>query len=266
MVMLNEPQLMKAGMPHTLYTGTVVFGSGKVDFLDIQFSLAKREDWLTLILNEGQSPFSYIVTPNVDHIVNIARNPDIHSAYKNADWRICDSRILEKLAQRRGIDLMTYPGASMVNDLLRDTRSRDLRIAIVGPGLRDFEILQARFPHHNFVHIDAPMMNVGSLEWQHVLQAVEKADADISVLCISFPKQEMLAQDLKLRGKARGIGLCAGASIDFLTGRQKRAPQILQKLGMEWAYRLLSNPKRLWKRYLVDGPKIFSLYLKDRKR
>ena len=60
-------------------------------------------------------------------------------------------------------------------------------------------------------------------------------------------------------GDATGCGLCIGASLDFITGRQRRAPRVVQRLGLEWAHRLASQPGRLWRRYLVDGPKIFRL-------
>ena len=52
-----------------------------------------------------------------------------------------------------------------------------------------------------------------------------------------------------------------GASIDFVVGRQARAPKVLQGVGLEWAHRLASNPRQMWRRYLFDGPKIFRLAL-----
>jgi UDP-N-acetyl-D-mannosaminuronic acid transferase (WecB/TagA/CpsF family) len=64
---------------------------------------------------------------------------------------------------------------------------------------------------------------------------------------------------LKVRGKARGLALCIGASINFLTGVERRAPKWMQRIGMEWLYRLVHDPVRLAKRYLVRGPRIFSL-------
>ena len=108
-------------------------------------------------------------------------------------------------------------------------------------------------------------MAQGSPEWDATLTATETCGADLYLLCLSFPKQEFFAADLGARGRARGVGLCVGASLDFLTGHQSRAPLWMRHAGLEWAHRLLSNPRRLWKRYLLDGPKIFALYLADRK-
>jgi exopolysaccharide biosynthesis WecB/TagA/CpsF family protein len=78
-------------------------------------------------------------------------------------------------------------------------------------------------------------------------------------LAVGAPQQEVLAQALKARGVARGLALCIGASVNFLTGIERRAPRWMQQMGMEWAFRLLQDPGRLAKRYLVRGPRVFSL-------
>jgi exopolysaccharide biosynthesis WecB/TagA/CpsF family protein len=62
-----------------------------------------------------------------------------------------------------------------------------------------------------------------------------------------------------------GIGLCVGASMDFLSGSRKRAPQWMQQARLEWLFRLLDEPQKLWRRYLVEGPKIFRIWLAWRK-
>jgi UDP-N-acetyl-D-mannosaminuronic acid transferase (WecB/TagA/CpsF family) len=69
----------------------------------------------------------------------------------------------------------------------------------------------------------------------------------------------VLAKALQSRGRARGLALCVGASINFLTGTERRAPKWVQYAGFEWLYRLLHDPARLARRYLVRGPRIFFL-------
>ena len=70
-------------------------------------------------------------------------------------------------------------------------------------------------------------------------------------------KASWLAAEL---GRATGVGLCVGAALDFLSGRAERAPVWMRRAGFEWLHRLVSEPGRLWKRYLVTGPKVFSLF------
>ena len=79
------------------------------------------------------------------------------------------------------------------------------------------------------------------------------------LLAVGSPQQEVLAGRIAAAGGATGCALCIGASLDFIAGRQRRAPRVVQRLGLEWAHRLASQPGRLWRRYLVDGPRIFRL-------
>jgi exopolysaccharide biosynthesis WecB/TagA/CpsF family protein len=81
-----------------------------------------------------------------------------------------------------------------------------------------------------------------------------------------MPQQEILAGHIADQPQARGVGLCIGASIDFLTGQQRRAPVWVQKAGLEWLYRLLSDPRRLASRYLIECPRIFFLICLKRRK
>jgi N-acetylglucosaminyldiphosphoundecaprenol N-acetyl-beta-D-mannosaminyltransferase len=72
----------------------------------------------------------------------------------------------------------------------------------------------------------------------------------------------MVAKACLDRGDCVGFGLCVGASLDFIGGRVNRAPLWMRTARLEWLHRLASEPKRLWKRYLLEGPKIFWLWAK----
>ena len=94
---------------------------------------------------------------------------------------------------------------------------------------------------------------------------VEREAPDFTFLAMGAPQSELVAQRLANRGKARGVALCIGASIEFLSGARRRAPRWTQRLGLEWAFRLLSEPRRLWRRYLVQGPRIFVIWYRWRR-
>ena len=87
------------------------------------------------------------------------------------------------------------------------------------------------------------------------------AKARFGFVTVGSPQQEMIACEAAEGPGAGGIALCIGAGLEFLTGDQKRAPRQLQMAGLEWAHRLATNPRRLWRRYLVEGPRIFAIYL-----
>lgn len=233
-------------------------------FMGIEFTVDTPADWRARILSFGRGAFAYVVTPNVDHVVQLNKHPELRGIYTGADWLMCDSRILNRLARMSGLDLRPYPGSDLTRDLLEDADARGKEIAVIGPGDAAFADLAALYPDLALSHIAAPMMTRGSAEWQATLEAAEAARFDILLICISFPKQEYFAADLKTRGTARGIALCVGASVDFLTGRQNRAPRFMRDNGLEWLHRLGSNPRRMFRRYVIDGPRIFRLYLKQK--
>ncbi|MER5173862.1 WecB/TagA/CpsF family glycosyltransferase [Thioclava kandeliae] len=251
-------------MPNRLDTHSSTAPHEVREFLGISFDLAPKSYWQELYLRASRDPLRYLVTPNVDHIVRLSKDSAVAELYRAAAWRVCDSRILDRLARGRGFDLAPYPGSDLTADLLNDPRARALTIGVIGPDRAHYDRLTALYPSLTLRFINTPFMSRGSVEWNHTLEAAETADCDLLLICISFPKQEFFAYDLAKRGRARGIALCVGASLDFLTGTQKRAPLWMQKSSLEWAHRLASNPARLWKRYLIDGPRIFYLYVKSR--
>ncbi len=236
------------------------------EFMGVSFDVARAQDWRQRLLAAPER-FCYLVTPNVDHVLRLRQDAEVRAAYDAARWRLCDSRILARLARSRGLDLMPYPGADLVSDLLHDPGISGKRVAVLGPGKAAFQRLSQRFPKVDFLHIDAPMMQRGDAAWERALQEVEDSRFDLLLLCISFPKQEFFALDLLERGAVRpGFALCVGASVDFLTGGQRRAPEWMRRAGLEWLFRLMSDPVRLWRRYLWDGPRIFWHFWRDGRR
>jgi len=97
------------------------------------------------------------------------------------------------------------------------------------------------------------------LENEKIIEKINKASPDIIWIGLGCPKQELWMNLHKQKITATMIGV--GAAFDFLSGNKKRAPIILQKLNLEWLYRLIQEPKRLWKRYLLNYPQaLFYLY------
>jgi exopolysaccharide biosynthesis WecB/TagA/CpsF family protein len=134
------------------------------------------------------------------------------------------------------------------------------RIAIVGGDAQLLQGLRARYPQVEFVQHCPPM---GLLHNPAARSAAARFIADqkarFSFVCVGSPQQELIAHEAASLKGGRGLALCLGAALDFITGREKRAPRLAQRLGLEWAHRLLTNPRRMWRRYLVEGPAIFVL-------
>ncbi len=221
--------------------------------------------WLARITPD--TPFRYVVTPNVDHIVRLdalgEQAPDgraLWRAYRGAALVLCDSRVLARLARFYGVALPVAPGSDLTVRLLAKVAQPGDRIAIIGGDAALLAGLQARFPRLALVQHIPPMgMRDNPAALAAAAAFARDSAARFLLLAVGSPQQELLAALIAEASDATGCGLCIGASLDFITGRQRRAPRVVQRLGLEWAHRLASQPGRLWRRYLVDGPKIFRL-------
>jgi exopolysaccharide biosynthesis WecB/TagA/CpsF family protein len=242
-------------------------GAG-VSFLDVGFTSLDNTAVLQAVSKRSASaPFSYIVTPNVDHVVRLQRNrSDLWPVYRAAWMTLCDSRILALLARLEGCSLPVLPGSDLTQAMFeRVVRPTD-KIAIVGGSAGDIRKLAERYGLRKVHHYNPPMGFINDpAEVRRTVDLIVQTGARYTLLAVGSPQQEMLAYRVKLAGGGKGIGFCVGASLDFLTGVQKRAPQIMQLLALEWLHRLASNPGRMWRRYLYEGPMIFQI-TRDWKR
>lgn len=231
-------------------------------FMTLDFADGEREVLLQKVIHSAAGTYRYVVTPNVDHVVKLLQGKVAATVYRGADLMICDSRILAHLARLKGKILSVYPGSDLTADFLETSASSDLSIAVFGPDKAAFADLETRYPHLQLAHIEAPMMQIGDTAWQTALDQAVSTPWDVLLVCISFPKQEAFAHALKIAGRNSGVALCVGASVDFLTGRQQRAPRLVQQLSLEWLYRLLSQPRRMFRRYVIEAPAIFGWFIR----
>lgn len=237
--------------------------SGRVRFLGIDFDQASTDSAADEILAAGKLPFRYVVTPNVHHVVKIHETGDAGFARYADAWKIyCDSRVLSQLARVCGLNLSVVTGSDLTAVLIRRASDLKLKITIVGPSAEDCAILARHFPGLDMSSYTPPMGFIASDdEVKKCVDFVLCHQAELVFLAVGMPQQEILAQRIAQHAEARGVGLCIGASIDFLTAKQQRAPLWVQRLGLEWMHRLLSDPKRLARRYLIECPRIFPLII-----
>lgn len=239
-------------------------------FVGVDFSDCTWADAIARIVAAADAPhFTTVVTPNVDHIVRMDRLGDAplgkryRAALADADFCLCDSRILARLAKLRGVSLDVVPGSDLTAALFHTHIAPGDRIAIVGGDADTRASLARRYPLIELVQHMPPMGLIDNpAAIDTAADFISAAQARFIFIAVGSPQGEILAHRARERGAERGVALSIGASIDFLTGRQTRAPRLLQKLGFEWAYRLFSDPRRLWRRYLVDGPRIFAIVMR----
>lgn len=237
-------------------------------FLGVDFDLAGEADVLAWIeRSSGGGDFTYLVTPNVDHVVMLAEpGPEPwRDAYRAAvaDAGLCvnDSRILQRLASFSRVSLPVTPGSDIVKALVERRRTAAGALALVGGRTEEADWLRTALPGHSVLHYQPPMgVRDSAAARAEIANFVEHAQADIVLFAIGAPQSEIVCHAIARRGEARGVGLCIGASVEFLSGAKSRAPRWMQRAGLEWLFRLTSEPGRLWRRYLVRGPRVFRLW------
>ncbi len=231
-------------------------------FMTLDFADGDRPALLARVAAMARGPYGYVVTPNVDHVIKLMDGRVEPDVYNGAALKVCDSRILAHLARLRGKALAVYPGSDLTADLLESPLADGLTIGVFGPDHAAFEDLAVRYPRRRFTFLDAPMLTPGTPGWIAAVDEAARAEWDVLLACVSFPKQERFAHALRAAGRKTGVTLCVGASVDFLTGRQQRAPRLYQKLSLEWLHRLMTQPRRMFRRYVVEGPAIFGWFVK----
>lgn len=233
----------------------------RTEFLGVEFDRLTEQQVVDRLRQvTAETPFGYVVTPNVDHVVRLqgeGTEAGVGAAYASANLCVCDSRVLALLARFHGIVLPVVTGSDLTATLLEEVLVAGDRVAVVGGNPAIIERLASRYPGIDFIHHCPPMGLRHDREAQlAAARFVAQAQCRFTFFAVGSPQQELIAAQVV---GGTGYGLCIGAALEFLTGDQVRAPLAFRKTGMEWAYRLASNPKRLWRRYLVEGPKIFLL-------
>lgn len=240
-----------------------------VDILPIDLNAALTE----IAQMARQDRFSYVVTPNVDHLVNLyPKQPEskhqlFREAYDAADLTLCDSRILKALARLSGIGLTVVPGSDLTASLFDQQLATGDRVAIIGGDDKLLDHLKRLHLQPTYLQHVPPMGVLKKPEvMKEIVHFVENAGADYIFFAIGSPQSEIIAHQCAQSQKCRGVGLCIGASLEFITSAKKRAPKWMQAAGLEWAFRLISEPRRLWRRYLVEDIRIFPIYLRHKGR
>jgi exopolysaccharide biosynthesis WecB/TagA/CpsF family protein len=209
----------------------------------------------------GDGRYGYVVTPNVDHMIRFHESASFRALYAGASYILLDSRIAAILFRTvHGIRAPVCTGSDLTAALFSRVIAPDDRVVLVGGSERQAAALRSGFGLRNLVHHNPPMGFIDDPEAvEACLQFVEAASPfRFCLLAVGSPRQEIVARRLAERGRARGLALCIGASIDFLTGAERRAPVWMRSIGLEWMFRLLQNPRRMAWRYLVRGPKFFA--------
>lgn len=217
----------------------------------------------------GEGKASTVVTPNIQHVALLERDQDFRQAYESAALVLPDGwPIVVAMSLRTGRLSRRVTGADLVPALCRQAAERGLTVGFVGgaPGaaIEAERRMRREHPGLRCVLIDEPPWGFEQDpgESGRLIAAVNMAGPDILFVGLGTPKQELFiaAHQDKLNV---GVVVCSGAAIDFIAGCQRRAPRWLRNVGLEWAYRVAREPRRLAGRYAAAAPRFLIAVARD---
>lgn len=243
---------------------TEKINSKKVAMFGININALVMEEAVSLIkiwLNESSRDCRFVVTPNVDHIVKLNNNEMFKKAYQHASLVIADGKPLVWASKLFGEAIeVTVPGSDLVPAIFdrykQDNQPLKIFLLGAGPGVAEKAkiVIHGQWPTVKVVGIYSPDFGFenNKQESNNICQLINASAADLLVIGLGAPKQELWVNAYAASLKVK-VALCVGATIDFIAGEKKRAPALMQILCLEWAYRMMLEPKRLAPRYFLDG-------------
>lgn len=242
------------------------FLNTEVDNLTMQEALGQIESLVTERKN------AYVVTPNVDHIIKIEKDPFFREIYEHADLVLTDGKPLIWIAKWFRTPIKEkVSGSDLFPKVCELAAEKEYRLFFLGaaPGVanRAAQNIRKIYPDIRITGTYSPKLGFETdvKEMTYIRELIQQERPDILILALGTPKQEYyIYQNRDALGVP--VSLCLGASLDFAAGNVKRAPRWMQNCGLEWLYRLCKEPKRLFRRYLIDDIQIFRLAWKYRKK
>ncbi len=235
--------------------------NGTLPVVDGQrITLRSMEEALSAIAHDAAHgmPFS-VFTLNLDHLVKRRRDPAFRSAYARARHVTADGWPVAWLARRSaGLPVDRVTGADMLRPLCEIAAVLDLPVAFVGSTPEVLMEATARLRETAaglkvVARISPPFgFDPAGPAAAHLIEDIRKSGARLCFLALGAPKQELLADRAVSAGVECGF-ICVGAAVDFAAGAQKRAPAWMRGAGLEWAWRLMTDPARMTGRYAASA-------------
>lgn len=237
----------------------IKFMNTEVDNLDMNEALEKID-----ILIQARKN-SYVVTPNVDHIVQLENDSELQEVYKNADLILTDGKPLIWISNYYKTPIKEkVSGSDLFPLLCQLAANREYKMFFLGAaeGVASTAAVNLKAKYKNLMISGTYSPPFGfeknESEIDHIINLINKEKPDILIVGVGAPKQEkFIYSNLNKLNVPLSLGL--GASLDFEAGNIKRAPKWMQKSGLEWLFRITQDPKRMFKRYIIDDLKIIRL-------
>ncbi len=241
----------------------------ELSILGVNIAITNMREVINFITdNIGDLSGKYICVSNVHTTVMSYDSPEYKNIQNTAAIRLPDGRPLSLVQKRRGHkEAKRVTGPDLMQTLFEEASSNKLRHYFYGSTEETLAILEKKlkedFPNIEIVGMySPPFRSLTEEEDQEIIKNINASKPDIVWVGLGAPKQEKWMYEHM--DKVTGLMVGVGAGFDFLAGNIKRAPKWMQKCSLEWLYRLLQDPKRLFTRYMKTNFKFIWLILRGK--
>lgn len=242
----------------------------KISFMGIYIDNLNANEMVDYIFEkiENRTPVQ-IVGVNVDQIVRVSKNELSKKIFLNSSLVFVDGKPIQWMCKLLGTPIKErITGPDLMEFVCAKAASKKYRIFLLGaaPGVAQKcgEILRERYPGVEISGTYSPPLGFQNNEdeMQNIIEMLKKSNSDILFVGMGSPKQDIFIYE-NMSKYDIPVSFSMGAAIDFISGNVKRAPRWMVVCGLEWFHRMVQNPKRLFKRYLVDDMAIVPLFIKE---
>jgi len=209
----------------------------------------------------------YVCAANVHMLMEAHDSPKYKELVNQADMVTPDGVPLVWMMRLKGVkNQQRVYGPTLMMHVLELAERENIPVAFYGSSP---EVLQSllekiygRFPNLGVVYSFSPPFRVLTHEEDsEIVEQINTSSARILLVGLGCPKQEIWMSEH--RGRINAVMLGVGAGFDFHAGLKSQAPAWMQSIGLEWFYRLATEPRRLWRRYLYNNPRFIILAILD---
>lgn len=225
---------------------------------------------LDQFIQEGGS--HYIVTPNSDIVVKMQDDIELKEICEKADMILTDGQIVVKISRKFGIPIKERVCMTdFIWDVFDLAIEKDYKVFLFGGKenvlTKAIENIKSKLPNLQIVDSFSPPFGFENDPEQlsAANERIRNSGADILIVFLGCPKQEKFIAKNKDVYRIP-VSITMGGCVDFMAGRVKRAPVWMQNAGLEWFFRFLQEPKRMFKRYFIDDIRIFGLAWKYERK
>lgn len=232
-------------------------------------SMAETIENIEKMIRENKK--SYVVAINVDVVMKIEHDSYLKEATDKADMVLVDGKPLIWISKWHKAPVKEkVSGSDLVPELCKVAAAKGYSMFILGgkDGVAEQASvrLKDQYPSINIVGTYAPPFGFekDQNELDKINAMISEVEPELLIVCFGCPKQEKWIYENYQKYNAK-VSICAGATVDFLAGNVSRAPKWMSAHGLEWLYRFIQEPKRLFKRYFIDDVQILKLVWKYRR-